>query len=46
MPNRIRTAVIGTSWWADGAHLPGNSEFYVHIDTLKQHGICFVDRKG
>ena len=20
---RIRTAVIGTSWWADGAHLPG-----------------------
>ena len=33
-------------WYADGAHLPGNSEFYVHIDTLKQHGICFVDRKG
>jgi predicted dehydrogenase len=23
MIERIRTAVIGTSWWADGAHLPG-----------------------
>ncbi len=23
MTDRIRTAVIGTSWWADGAHLPG-----------------------
>ncbi len=23
MTERIRTAVIGTSWWADGAHLPG-----------------------
>ncbi|MBI3362896.1 MAG: Gfo/Idh/MocA family oxidoreductase [Chloroflexi bacterium] len=22
MSDRIRTAVIGTSWWADGAHLP------------------------
>jgi predicted dehydrogenase len=23
MAERIRTAVIGSSWWADGAHLPG-----------------------
>ena len=23
MTDRIRTAVVGTSWWADGAHLPG-----------------------
>lgn len=23
MTNLIRTAVVGTSWWADGAHLPG-----------------------
>ncbi len=22
-PDRVRTAVIGTSWWAEGAHLPG-----------------------
>ena len=27
MPNRFRTAVIGASWWADGAHLPGLRAF-------------------